>query len=181
MADSDPRPAIIELLTRPVARRAAGRETAGPIASVVNGTPFSADQATITFLKARGTDQRQLFAVTFDDDSARSWFSLVATERDAEGWWVPHIVAFGSGEAPQRSSVWLNLAAQWGQGRFYAGGQIHAANAALGKVRLTLEDGTALEADADGHLALFVAEHDAVPAAVTIYDTDGRPLTTHDA
>ena len=98
-----------------------------------------------------------------------------------EGSWVPHSVAADSGEIPQRSSVWLNLAGQWGQGRFYAGGQIHAATAALGKVRLTLEDATELEDDADGNLALFVAEHDAAPASVTIYDTDGRPLTTHDA
>jgi hypothetical protein len=65
MADSDPRPAIIELLTRPAARRTAGRETTGPIAYVVSGNPFSADPATITFLKARGTYERQLFAVTF--------------------------------------------------------------------------------------------------------------------
>jgi hypothetical protein len=56
---------------------------------------------------------------------------------------------------------------------------VHTAGATLSKVRLTLEDGTELEDDADGNLALFVAGHDSAPASVTFYDTDGQPLTTH--
>lgn len=68
-----------------------------------------------------------------------------------------------------------------GKGRFYAGGQIHTAGATIGQVRLTLEDGTELEDDAEGNIALFLADHDAAPASVTIYDTDGQLLVTHDA
>jgi hypothetical protein len=45
-------------------------------------------------------------------------------------------------------------------------------------VRLTLEDGTEFEDDADGNLALFIAEHDAAPR-----ERDGlrhgQQLTTH--
>jgi hypothetical protein len=181
MAESDPRPAIIALLTRPTARRAVVRGAGGLTASVVRGNVASADPATITFLKARGYDERQLFAVTFNDDGGRRWFSLVAAERDAEGVWVAHSVASSCGEIPQRPLPWLNLAGQWGQGRMYAGGQIHAAGTTPSKVRLTLEDGTELEGDAEGNLVLFVAEHDAAPASVTIYDTDGQQLTTHRA
>ncbi len=183
MAESDPRPGIIELLSQPAARRTrtVSPERVGPIAAVVHGNPVSADPATIAFLKARGTNQRKLFAVTFDDESGRSWFSLVAAERDAEGSWVAHGVACAGGDIPQRSSPWLNLAGQWGKDRFYAGGQIHTAGAAVAKVRLTLEDGTELEDDAEGNVALFVADHDAAPASVTIYGTDGRRLTSHDA
>jgi hypothetical protein len=155
------------------------RERVGPIAKVVHNNLVSANPATITFLKARGTDDRQLFAVTFDDDDGQRWFSLVAAERDEHGSWVPHTVAFGSGEIPRRASPWLNLAGQWRKCRFYAGGQVHTAGATLSKVRLTLEDGTELEDDADGNLALFVAGHDSAPASVTFYDTDGQPLTTH--
>lgn len=188
MAESDPRPAIIELLTRPTARRTvppervgAASEPVGPVASVVHGNPVSADPATIAFLKVRGTNQRKLFAVTFDDGSGRSWFALVAAERNAEGSWVPHGVAYASGDVLQRSSPWLNLAGQWGGDRFYAGGQIHTAGAAVGKVRLTLEDGSELEDDAEENLALFVANHNAAPARVTIYGTDGTRITSHDA
>ena len=189
MAESDPRPVIIEHLTRPSAGRplvgaeAAGDVPTAPTAHIVTGGVATADPASIRFVKVRGTNERQLFAVTFDDQDNRSWFALLAVERDSDGGpWVPHDVAGGSGgDIPQRSSPWLNLAAQWGQGRLYAGGQIHTAGATLSKVRLTLEDGRELEDDADGHLALFVAEHDVAPASVTIFDTDGRPLTTHDA
>jgi hypothetical protein len=186
MAESDPRPVIIEYLTRPSAGRPfVGAEVAayvrtGPTARVVTGGLATADPASIEFVKARGTNERQLFAMTFDDQDNRSWFALLAVERDADGGpWIPHDVAVGSGEIPQRSSPWLNLAAQWGQGRLYAGGQIHTAGATLSKVRLTLEDDSELEDDAEGNVALFVAEHDAAPASVTIYDTDGQPLTTH--
>jgi hypothetical protein len=181
MAEPDPRPAIIALLTRPTARRVVARQAGRLTASVVRGNVASADPATITFLKKRGNDERQLFAVAFNDDDGRCWFSLVAAERDAEGIWMAHSVASSCGEIPQWPSPWLNLAGQWGQGRMYAGGQIHAAGTAPGKVGLTLEDGTELEGDAEGNLVLFLAEHDAAPATVTIYDTDGYKLTTHRA
>lgn len=183
VAESDPRPTIIELLSQPAADRTqtASRERAGPVASVVHGNPVWANPGTIAFLKARGTSQRKLFAVTFDDESGGSWFSLVAAERDAEGSWVAHRVAYARGNIAERSSPWLNLAGQWGKDRFYAGGQIHTAGEVVGKVRLILEDGTELEDDAEGNLALFVANHDAAPATVTIYGTDGRRLASHNA
>ena len=187
MAESDPRPAIIEHLTRPsagrplVGRQAGSEVPARPTAHVVRGGVATADPASIRFVKGRGTDERQLFAVTFDDQDNRSWFSLVAVERDSDGSWVPHGVAGGSGEIPQRSSPWLNLAGQWGQGRLYAGGQIHTAGATLRTVRLTLADGTELEADAERNVALFISHHAEPPTRVAIYGDDGLLLATHDA
>ena len=135
-----------------------------------------AEPATIESVKNAGTEKRQLFAVTFTDQDGHGWFSLVAAERDADGAWAPHGVAAARGSLPQRSSPWLNLAGQWGQGHFYAGEQIHAAGAAVASVSLTLEDGTRLQADADSDIALFVSDNDKGPASVRICGRDGRLL-----
>jgi hypothetical protein len=110
--------------------------------------------------------------VRFIDQQGHSWLSLVAAERNVDGTWAAHGVACGP---------WLNLAGQWGQGRLYAGGAIHAAGAAVMSVSLTLEDGTILEADAEDDVALFISDHDKAPASVSIFDSKGRLLATHDA
>jgi hypothetical protein len=119
--------------------------------------------------------------VRFIDQQGHSWLSLVAAERNVDGTWAAHGVACGRGSLPQRSAPWLNLAGQWGQGRLYAGGAIHAAGAAVMSVSLTLEDGTILEADAEDDVALFISDHDKAPASVSIFDSKGRLLATHDA
>jgi hypothetical protein len=187
MAESDPRPAIIEHLTQPSVGRPLVRKAAGgdgpecPTAYVVRGSVATADPASIKFVKGRGNDERQLFAVTFDDEDNRNWFWLVAVERDPDGSWVAGGVGGGSGEIPQRSTPWLNLAAQWGQGRLYAGGQIHTAGATLRTVRLTLADGTELEDDAENNVALFISHHGEQPTSVALYGDDGLLLATHDA
>lgn len=74
-----------------------------------------------------------------------------------------------------------HLAGQWGQDRFYAGGDLHAASARLGHVRLTLADGTELTADAGADIALFISDRPEPPAKVDIYDLDGRLLASHKA
>jgi hypothetical protein len=147
----------------------------------VRGNVVSADPASIEFVKSCGTDERQLFAVRFTDQDGCSWFSLVAAERDSDGAWDAHGVATARGSIPQRSAPWLNLASQWGQGRFYAGGPIETAGATVTGVSLTLEDGTVLEADAGNDVALFVSDHDKAPACVQLFGSEGRLLATHDA
>jgi hypothetical protein len=189
MADLDPREVIIEHLTQPSAGLPPVRHVAPgpedlpmqPMPGVITGNPFTADRATIQFVKERGTPNRRLYAVSFDDEQHNSWFWLVAAERDHRtGSWVAVDVAGGSGQIPQRSEPWLNLAGSWGQGRLYAGGEIHTAGASVAEVRLTLLDGTQLADDAQADVALFLSDQTAAePATVDIYDTNGQLLATH--
>lgn len=132
-------------------------------------------------LKERGVPDRRLYAVTFDDEHRYRWFWLVAAERDRTGDWAAFGVAGGSGQIPQRSDPWLNFAGSWGQGRLYAGGEIHTAGASIGQVHLTLVDGTQLADDAQADVALFLSDQVAEPATVHIYDTNGQLLATHAA
>ena len=195
MADPDPRRAVIEHLTQPAtgelpSRRAAepGDLPARPVASISRGNPFTAIPDSIEFLKERGIPDRRLFAVTFDDQSGNNWFWLVAAELDSTGW-TAHGVAGGSDgpagessrERPARSEPSLNLAGQWGGDRFYAGGEVDAAGALLGRVRLTLADGTALVDDADADVALFVSDRPEQLVTVDIYDVDGHLLASRKA
>ncbi len=131
----------------------------------------------------RGLSDRRLYAVSFDDQQHNSWFWLVAAERDHRtGSWVAVDVAGGSGRIPRRSQPWLNLAGSWGQGRLYAGGEIHTAGASVAEVRLTLVDGTQLTDNAQADVALFLSDRTAAePATVDIFDTNGQLLTTHAA
>ena len=198
MADPDPRCAIIEYLTQPSADqsptgRAApspGTQPARPVAYVARGNPFTADRATIEFVKERGLPERRLFAITFDDLRHNEWFWLAATERGHSGNWVAHGVAGGSDGPRTRSpspsarsspsEPWLNLAGNWGQGRIYAGGKIHTAGADVGSVCLTLADGTQLTDGAEASVALFLSDQTAEPpASIDIYDSQGRLLSTH--
>ena len=187
MANLDPREVIIEHLTQssastPPAGRAPPRPGGAlPVAFVASGNPFTADGPTIEFLKERAIPDRRLYALKFDDEHQVSWACLVAAERDRAGAWVAVDVAAGSGEMSQRSEPWVNLAGSWGQGRLYAGGEIHTAGASIGEVRLTLVDGTELTDDAEADIALFLSDRDTEPATVEIYATDGQLLVTHAA
>lgn len=189
MTDPDARRAIIEHLTEPSTRERLIQDApppgdgpaARPGASVVHGKPFAADQPTIQFVKERGIPDRRLYAVTFDDEQHQSWFWLIAAERDRTGSWSAVGVAGGSGQVPERSEPWLNLAGSWGQGRLYAGGEIHPAGASVAKVRLTLADGTQLTDNAQAGVALFISDQVAEPATVDIYDTTGQLLASHAA
>jgi hypothetical protein len=98
------------------------------VASIGHGNPFTADPVSIKFHKERGSDDRRLFAVSFDDQSRNHWFWLIAAELDEAGW-TAHGVAGGSDgparasyKKPPRSEPWVNLAGQWGADRLYAGG-----------------------------------------------------------
>jgi hypothetical protein len=131
--------------------------------------PFVRDPAAIAVIKERGGVDRRLYAVTFDDFEGNWWFGLVAAERSERGW-VAHGVAGGSnGPAkpdrgtPRPSSVgsrpWLNLCGQWGGETFYAGGNLDAAGAEIGRVKLTLDDGSQLEDDGIADVSLFIGHH----------------------
>jgi hypothetical protein len=80
-----------------------------------------------------------------------------------------------------RSGPWLNLCGQWGGGTFYAGGQLDPAGAKVGRVRLTLNDGSQLEDDAVDDVSRFVGRHGEAPRTVDIYAPDGALLSRRDA
>jgi hypothetical protein len=162
-----------------------------PRTRVMSHAPFARDPAVIAVVEERGSVDRRLYAVTFGDFEGNWWFWLVATERSERGW-VAHGVAGGSnGPAerergtPRPSSVgsrpWLNLCGQWGGETFYAGGSLDPPGAEIGRVQLTLDDGSQLEDDGIADVSLFIGRHGGPPRTVDIYAPDGALLSSHNA
>ena len=77
--------------------------------------------------------------------------------------------------------AWLNLCGQWGGDTFYADGRIDSGGAEIGRMRLTLEDGSELEDDGTGGVALFTGRCDAPAESVDIYAPDGALLSSRKA
>ena len=152
----DARSAVVEFLTAPP------------------GRPVRPRADTVEFLKERGGRDRRLLAVRFVDLDGRAWFWLVAAERDEHRGWQAHGVAGGAGAAPRRSGPWLNFCGGWGRGRLYGGGEICEAGVALSRIRLTLANGLRLDDDAEGGVALFVADSDSAPQRIELFDSAGR-------
>lgn len=185
MAEQDPRRAILEQLVERSTKREPLRRSNDPTRPVasLSGRPFTADPATVRFLKERAIPGRRLFAVTFDDEEEQGWFWLVAAEQDQTGAWVASGGAGGSGHGPeQRDEPWVNLAGWWEQGRFYAGGQVHAAGADAARVRLRTANEVELEDDTEGAVVLFLTDRPAhTPVTMDIYDGEGQLLISHAA
>jgi hypothetical protein len=153
--------------------------------------PFARDPAAIVVHKQRESDDRRLYAVGFDDLRGNWWFWLIAAQLGVEGW-AAHGVAGGSDGpgGPERatirpsstgSSPWLNLCGQWGGDTFYAGGRLDGAGAAIGRVQLTLSDGSQLQDDGVGDVSLFIGRHGQPPVRVEIFAPDGALLSKRDA
>lgn len=196
VAQRDPHAAVVASLTapsdfNPEPEPAAWTDDRVPSARAMSHGPFARDPAAIAVIKQREWVDRRLYAVIFDDFEGNRWFWLVAAERSERGW-VAHGVAGGSngpaergGEMPRPSSVgsrpWLNLCGQWGGETFYAGGSLDPAGAEIGRVQLTLDDGSHLEDDGIGHVSLFIGRHGRPPRTVDIYAPDGVLLSSHQA
>ena len=163
-----------------------------PLPRLTPHGPFARDPAAVVLLKHRESDDRRLYAVSFDDLGGNRWFWLIAAEHAAQGGWAAHGVAGGS-DGPARvrretrapSSVgctpWLNLCGQWGGDRFYAGGRLHPRGGAIGRVQLTLADGSLLEDDGVGDVSLFIGRHGEPPQTVDIFAPGGALLSSRDA
>jgi len=181
VSEAGARTAITDYLTAPAAgasRSAGAVEAHGWRASIVAGKSFTAVPASVRFVKERGTADRQLCAVAFDDEDGRGWFYLVVAERDGAGRWVAREVGGGRGPEPPRADAWLNFCGCWGQGRMYGGGRVQAP-AEVGRVVLTVAGGTQLCDDADAGVVLFLADHGSEPVRVDIFDPAGQLLATH--
>jgi hypothetical protein len=71
----------------------------------------------------------------------------------------------------------LNLCGQWGGDTFYAGGDLDCAGAQIGRVQLTLRDGSQLQDDGVGNVSLFIGRRGAPPDYVEIFAPDGVLLS----
>jgi hypothetical protein len=196
VAQRDPYAAVVASLTAPSdfspePKPVAWTVDVVPRASLMSHGPFARDPAVIAVVKERGSVDRRLYAVTFDDSEGNRWFWLVATERSERGW-VAHGVAGGSNGPAERergtprpspvgSRPWLNLCGQWGGETFYAGGSLDPAGAEIGRVQLTLDDGSQLEDDGIADVSLFIGRHGEPPRTVDIYAPDDALLSSHNA
>ena len=86
--------------------------------------------------------------------------------------WSPLNSASSVGSAP-----WLNLCGQWGGDTFYAGGDLDCVGAQIGRVQLTLSDGSQLQDDGVGNVSLFIGRRGAPPDYVEIFAPDGALLS----
>lgn len=196
MAHRDPHAAVVAELTAPrdfapEPERVLHMEDRLPRGGFMSHGPFARHPEVIVVTKERESGDRRLYAVSFEDLEGNRWFWLVAAERGETGW-VAHGVAGGSsGPAhrelgtPRPSSAgfgpWLNLCGQWGGDRFYAGGQLDPPGAKIGRVRLTLDDGSQLVDDGIRDVSLFIGRHGKPPRTVDIYAPDGALLSSRDA
>jgi hypothetical protein len=196
MAHDEPLAAVIAELTAPSdfelpAAQVFGDKDQVPRATITSHGPFARDPTSIEVQKQRESDNRRLYAVSFDDLKGNRWFWLVATELGADGW-SAHGVAGGSDgpvsrkretsrPSPAGSAPSLNLCGRWGGDTFYAGGQLDSAGAEIGRVQLTLEDGSQLEDDGVGAVSLFIGHHGEPPTSVEIFAPDGALLSKRKA
>jgi len=196
VAHEDPIAAVVAELTAPPDSSPepdpiSGVEDRAPRAMFMAHGPFARDPAAIEVHKQRESDGRRLYAVSFDDLQGNRWFWLVAAECGAKGW-TAHGVAGGSdGPAGQQRRVprpsstgsgpWLNLCGQWGGDTLYAGGRLDAGGVEIGRVQLTLCDGSQLEDDGVGGVSLFIGRHGEPPRCVEIYAADGALLSRRSA
>ncbi len=192
----DPRAAVVAELTAPPdclsePETVSEERDRAPRAMLTANGPFARDPAAIAVIKERERGERRLYAVSFDNLQGNRWFWLVAAERSQAGW-VARGVAGGTDgparrtrETPRPASAgsgpWLNLCGQWGGDTFYAGGSLDPAGGGIGRVVLTLGDGSQLEDDGVAGVSLFIGHHGEPPRTVDIYATDGGLLSSQDA
>lgn len=196
MADRDPFAALLSELSAPPGfsperELISAVDDRVPRARFVSHGPYARNPAEIVVLKRRESEDRQLYALSFDDLAGNPWFWLMAAELGQEGW-TAHGVAGGSNgptgrkqRTPRPSSVGstacLNLCGQWGGSMFYAGGRLHTAGNQIGRVQLTLADCSRLEDDGVGDVSLFIGRNGMPPRTVDIYAPDGALLSSHGA
>lgn len=182
---------MIEHLIAPAGERIdSGARHAGapavPVPEVHAGKPYVARPDSIEVRKERGVDDRRLFAVAFDDVSGNRWSYLVAAERKGDGWVADGVAGGSHGPRTNRRSSGsttpsIDMYGQWGSDRFYVGGELNPGAAVVGRVRLTLSDGTQLTDDGECGVALFVGQRGAEPASVEIFDEHGDLLARRKA
>ncbi len=70
---------------------------------------------------------------------------------------------------------------QWGGDTLYAGGSLHAAGTEIGRVGLTLADGSQLKDDGAGAVSLFIGRRGEPPKTIDVYAPEGKLLSSRRA
>lgn len=193
MAENDPKQVIIEFLSSPpgelVEPGTPAEESVPPVLQAKLRKPggFGAKVESIQFRKERGIPQRQVHAVTFEDEKGMQYLFLCFVTQDAEGQWHLDAAGGGSGSSdkdswrgPRRSHAWANLAGGGWEDQFWAGGYVYDNSTPVAKVRLTSSNGQVLEDVVQDDLVLFVTDQKIQePMEAELYNPAGELVSKH--
>lgn len=106
----------------------------------------------------------------------------VGAREQPEGGWMPDGMAGGGAGDPPWAEPRVNLCGWGWPDRFAGGGRVIAQGRGVTRVRLRFANGVELEDSVDDGEVLFLTdEHAEVPATVSLYDTEGALVASHDA
>jgi hypothetical protein len=146
--------------------------------------------ATLAVRAERTSPGRRLCSVTFQTDAGTIGSFFVGVAVDERGGLSPGGSAGGTGRAPARQRLWVNLAGWWGGGDCGGAAQLWAGGEVLGPgadrvhdVLLRFPDGSELHDTPTAGVVLFLGEDvgQLDEAEVVIRDGDGKTLATHPA
>ena len=154
--------------------------------TVRRGGGMGARASTIKFLKERSIAQRQVHAVTFEDETGQPFHFISFVTQDTQGRWHVEMGGGGGGgsgspaSGPRRNHPWANLAGGGWEDRFWAGGWVIDNGLDVTRVRLTGSNGQVLEDTVDDGLVLFVTDQKVrVPVQVELYNRSGELVGQH--
>jgi len=195
MEKNDPKQVIIEFLSSPPGELVepgtpAAEEGVPPVPQAELRKPggFSAKVESIQFRKERSIPQRQVYAVTFEDEKGMQWHLICSMMQNADGQWFLASAGGGGGgssdkdswRGPQRSHAWANLAGGGWEDHFWAGGYVSDNGTPVAKVRLTSSNGQVLEDTVQDDLVLFVTDQKIqVPMEAKLYGLSGELIGEH--
>lgn len=177
----DPWSAVLEELTQLAPAAPAAVTPAQDVrpTAVMSAGP-RARPGSVCLLKDRSIAGRRLYAVAYEGLDGHPQRYLIGVEEEPSGW-VTCGAAGGSGYPLRCTRPWVNLGGWWGTGRFYAGGDVVAADGAC-SVRLTTADGVVLEDDTQAGVVLFLADCTVeVPVRVELLDRAGATIAAQRA
>jgi len=177
---------VLELLGQPARSPAVVRARVAAAKQPFQSRPWTADLATVEFLKEREVFGRKLYVVAFEADHERRGHTtmtlLARVDRFASGWVARRITgASGSGDlAPTAPRV--NLGGSWGRHGFCGGGKVYPGDADVARVRVRFTNGVELDDDTGGGWVLFFTNRpvERPNAKVELLDAEGIVLSSFD-
>ena len=113
MSEDDPKHVIIDYLSLPEGELVSQPDPDTPAVlkdgrwvrpgTVHHGGGMGAKASTIRFLKERTLLQRQVHAVTFEDETGHTWYFVCFVAQDAQGHWHFEMGGGGGGGTGRRS------------------------------------------------------------------------------
>jgi hypothetical protein len=197
MGTNDPKQAIIDFLSQPEGATVSQPNPLTPPVQkngrwvrkgiIKSGGGMGAQASTITFLKARSIPNRQVHAVTFEDETGQPQYFICFVTQDAQGNWHFEMGGGGGGRGDdcqdhlRRPHPWANLAGGGWEDHFWAGGWIYDDGFNVEHVRLIGSNGQVVEdmVEETG-LVLFVTDQKMrVPVQAELYNRSGDLVGQH--